>query len=258
MHICISNPTISNSYNGLLPGWHQTIILTNAIILFIGPLGMNFSEFLTKIQTFSFMTMHLKVSSGKWLPFCLGLNVLNSVGQQYAAVLYMFDFWWQLLLLSMTKMDIYGKCTLVITSPADRSSTGQNSFTNHINQWPTKYHPQPLIREAVVNMLTLRWLHLLDDIFKWIFLNKNYEFHLRVPINNIPTLIQIMYVEYGKVVMVRPPLGATVLRMTLEIQVSTNVVMPHPDDALLRHNDCLLWRHLRCVPEVGNVACETT
>ena len=66
-----------------------------------------------------------------------------------------------------------------------------------------------------------------------------------------------LYVEYGRVVVVRPPLGTTVPRMTLEIQVSTNVVMPHPDDALLRHDDCLLWRHLRCVPEVGNVACET-
>ena len=69
--------------------------------------------------------------------------------------------------------------------------------------------------------------------------------------------IQI-YVEYGSVVVVRPPLGTTVPRMTLEIQVSTNVVMPHPDDALLRHDDCLLWRHIRCVSEVGNVACETT
>ena len=41
-------------------------------------------------------------------------------------------------------------------------------------------------------------------------------------------------------VVVRPPLGTTVPRMTLEIEVSTNVVMPHPDDALLRHDDCLL------------------
>ena len=67
-----------------------------------------------------------------------------------------------------------------------------------------------------------------------------------------------LYVEYGRVVVVHPPLGTTVPRMTLEIQVSLNVVMPHPDGALLRHDDCLLWRHLRCVPEVGNVACETT
>ena len=104
------------------------------------------------------------------------------------------------------------------------------------------------------------------DIFKCIFLNENVWFFIKIslkfvpkgPINNIPALVQVMYVEYGRVVVVRPPLGTTVPRMTLEIQVSTNVVMPHPDDALLRHDDCLLWRHLRCVPEVGNVACETT
>ena len=30
--------------------------------------------------------------------------------------------------------------------------------------------------------------------------------------------------------------------------------MPHPSDAMLRHDDCLLWRHLVKVPEVGSVA----
>ena len=44
--------------------------------------------------------------------------------------------------------------------------------------------------------------------------------------------------------------------MTLENQISTNVVMPHPDDAWLRHDDYLLWRHSGCVPEVGIVAQE--
>ena len=34
--------------------------------------------------------------------------------------------------------------------------------------------------------------------------------------------------------------------------------MTHPDDALLRHDDCLLWRHFGYVPEVGNVAYEAT
>ena len=37
---------------------------------------MNFSEILIEIQIFSFKKMHLKVSSAKSLPFCLGLNVL--------------------------------------------------------------------------------------------------------------------------------------------------------------------------------------
>ena len=44
MHICVSELTISGSDNGLLPGWHQAIIWTNAGILLIGPLGTNCSE----------------------------------------------------------------------------------------------------------------------------------------------------------------------------------------------------------------------
>ena len=36
--------TIISSYNGLLHGWHQTIIWTNAGILLITPIRTNFSE----------------------------------------------------------------------------------------------------------------------------------------------------------------------------------------------------------------------
>ena len=41
-----------------------------------GPLGTNV-EILSGIQTFSFNGMHLKMSSAKWRPLCLGLNVLK-------------------------------------------------------------------------------------------------------------------------------------------------------------------------------------
>ena len=75
-HICISKLTIIGSDKGLAPGQRQTIIWTNAGILLIGPLGTNFSEILIGIQTFSFKKIHLKMSSAKWHPFCLGLNVL--------------------------------------------------------------------------------------------------------------------------------------------------------------------------------------
>ena len=61
----------------LLPGRHQAIIWTNAGILLIGPLETKISEILIAIQTFSFKRMHLKMSSTKWPPFCLGLNVLR-------------------------------------------------------------------------------------------------------------------------------------------------------------------------------------
>ena len=78
-HICVGNLTIIGPDNGLSPGRCQAIIWTNAGMLLIGPWGTNFSEILIGIQTFSFKKMHLKMSSAKWRPFCLGLNVLNTV-----------------------------------------------------------------------------------------------------------------------------------------------------------------------------------
>ena len=76
-HICVGNLTIIGLDNGLSPGRHQAIIWTNAGILLIGPWGTNFSEILIDIHTFSFKKIHFKMSSAKWRPFCLGLNVLS-------------------------------------------------------------------------------------------------------------------------------------------------------------------------------------
>ena len=75
-HICISKLTIIGSDDGLSPGRRrQAIIWTIDGILLIEPLGTMFSEIFIEIYTFSFRKMHLKMSSGKWRPFCLGLNV---------------------------------------------------------------------------------------------------------------------------------------------------------------------------------------
>ena len=60
-HICVSKLTIISSVG----------------ILFIGPLGITFSEILIGIQTFSFKKMHLQMSSAKFRPSFLGLNVLT-------------------------------------------------------------------------------------------------------------------------------------------------------------------------------------
>ena len=76
-HICVSVLTIIGADNGLSPCRRNAIIWTNAKILLIGPLGTNFNEILIEIHTFLFKKMHLKMSSGKWRPFCLGLNVLS-------------------------------------------------------------------------------------------------------------------------------------------------------------------------------------
>ena len=90
-HICISKLPTIGSDNGLSPGRHQAIIWTNAGILLFGPLGSNFSEILIAIDTFSFKKMHLKLSSAKWRPFCLGLNVLNVMTQD-ESILILWDF----------------------------------------------------------------------------------------------------------------------------------------------------------------------
>ena len=77
-HICVSKLTIIGSDNDLSPGRRQAIIWFKAGILLMKPLGTNFSEHLIRIHAFSFKKMHLKMSSAKWRPFCLGLNVLKT------------------------------------------------------------------------------------------------------------------------------------------------------------------------------------
>ena len=62
-HICVRKLTIIGSDNGLSPDRHQAIIRTNAGILLIETLRTNFSGILTKIHTFSFKKIHLKMSA---------------------------------------------------------------------------------------------------------------------------------------------------------------------------------------------------
>ena len=83
-HICISKLSIISSDNGLSPSQRHTIIWTNAGILLIGHLGANFGEILIPFCIFWFKKLHLKTPSGKWWPFCLGLNVLTFECYSYA------------------------------------------------------------------------------------------------------------------------------------------------------------------------------
>ena len=62
MHICVSKLNIIGSDNGLSPGRRQAIIWINTGNLLIAPLGINFSEMLIEIHTFSFKKMHKKCS----------------------------------------------------------------------------------------------------------------------------------------------------------------------------------------------------
>ena len=76
-HICVNHITIVGSDSCLSPNRRQAITWTNAGILLIEPVGTNFGEILIKIHIFSFKKRHLKTSSAKRRPFCLGLNVLT-------------------------------------------------------------------------------------------------------------------------------------------------------------------------------------
>ena len=69
----VSKLTIIVSDNGLSPSRRQAIIWTNAGILLIGPLGTKFSEILIEIR----IGINSKMSTGKWRPYFLGLNVLK-------------------------------------------------------------------------------------------------------------------------------------------------------------------------------------
>ena len=71
IHVCVSNLSIFGSDNGLSPDRRQSIIWTNGGMLLTGPLETHSSAIFKK--------MHLKLSSGNWRPFCLGLNVLTTI-----------------------------------------------------------------------------------------------------------------------------------------------------------------------------------
>ena len=125
--ICIGKPTIIGSDNGLSPGRCQAIIGTNAVILLIGPLGTNFSEILIEILTFSFKKMSLKVSSAKWRPFCLGLNVLNTEIGLWAIILH---HWWPAVCHSYHK-----------TERALRSLPGHHCWPWRLSVWQSFKQP---------------------------------------------------------------------------------------------------------------------
>ena len=99
-HICVSKLTIIGSDNGLSPSRCQAIIWTNSGILLSGTLWINFSGIVSEIHTFSLKKMHLKMSSVKCRPFCLGLNVLTKI----SSVLHQKWSKWPLLVQPVTEI----------------------------------------------------------------------------------------------------------------------------------------------------------
>ena len=119
------------------PDRRQAIIWINARILLIVPLGTNFSEIVFEIYTFSFKEMHLNVSSGKWRPSCLCINVLKK---------------------PLHLIELSTKCVLNISQYcAIRCLVNKSTLVGltHLS----------LDKMAII---------LAEDIFKCIFVNKNY------------------------------------------------------------------------------------
>ena len=68
---------VSKLDHHLFRWWLNFIIWNNARLLSVGPLGTNLSEIGLKIQTFSYKEISSKMSTAKWWPFYLGLNVFK-------------------------------------------------------------------------------------------------------------------------------------------------------------------------------------
>ena len=142
-HICASKLTTIGSDNGLSPGRRQAMIWNNAVILLIGPLGTNFTGIVIEIHTFSFKKIHLKMSSGKWRPFCLGLNVLN-----YCNASNCYCFWC--------------KTNLVTKYRNFWLTESSNTFTRwwslYILFWMTSSDQQKWLQIIERQSLMMRWL----------------------------------------------------------------------------------------------------
>ena len=130
-----------------MPGRRQAIIRTIVGILLNEPLETNFSEILIEIIIFSVKKMHLKMTSGNWWPFCLGLNellpvswvtfihVLGKIGFRRKP-LNIISRWYQRALLSFLNYvvtnvtrwskatDEYGKPIVIFTPLFTRTSGG--------------------------------------------------------------------------------------------------------------------------------------
>ena len=77
-HLYIWNTTYENFAQGLECYWFLPMNWLNFVGIFVKVAYLIMIFFQDKLLTFSFKKMGLNVSSAKWPPFCLGLNVLIS------------------------------------------------------------------------------------------------------------------------------------------------------------------------------------
>ena len=87
-HICVSTLITNGSDNGLSPGRHQARICTNSGSNVNRTLRNKLQWNFDRIHTFSFKKMHLKMSSGKWRPFCVGFSALKYISYGHKTIQY--------------------------------------------------------------------------------------------------------------------------------------------------------------------------
>ena len=212
-HICVIKLFILGSDNGLSPGRRQAIIWTKAGILLIGSLGTNFSEILIEIRIFSFKKMGLKVSSAKWRPFCLGLNVSMVYCTQVPFPLSQG-------MLRQTLGCHWGLRGLVSGTIKGISAPGATQVLRYC------YMGNML---SSINILWTRQngRHFPGSIFKWIFLNENEWNSIKIslkivpggPFSYIPALLQVM--AWCRI-------GNKPLSETMMVRVSMHICVTRP------------------------------
>ena len=95
-HICVSKLTIMGSDSSLSPGLPAPSHYLNQwwnIVNWTLIKSTNFSEILIVIYTSTFKKLQFTMSSGKWRPFCLVLNVLSLKRTQLTLRLDWFKLW---------------------------------------------------------------------------------------------------------------------------------------------------------------------
>ena len=125
-HICVKKLWTIGSDNDLSPGRRQAIIWNNVGILFIWHLETNFSENQIEIITFSFKRMRLKMSSGKWRPFCLSLNAFNQALTTVSMSLMYFFMDWTRYFVTV----ISDTCSVITSRPRQVDAISQTTFSN--------------------------------------------------------------------------------------------------------------------------------
>ena len=133
------------------------------------------------------------MSSGKWLPFCLGLDVLNK-------------YWIGALMTNCNDIKlrhVFIHHGLHHSLNQRKIVQGMQNVFFPVHDGPYCYwiYPWKCKNFSDFNTLRLRQngRHFPDDIFKWIFINENVSVLIKISlkfvpglINNIPALVQIM------------------------------------------------------------------